>query len=291
MKIGFVGLGTMGRPMALSLLKVGHELRVYDITGEKIRSVVAEGGQAASSSADAARECEVVITVLTDSPVVREVVLGDNGVLSGCAPGTTIVDMSTISPTVTIEIAGQCKKAGVEFVDAPMSGGESGAIAGTLSIMVGGSPAALETVRPILETVGSKITYMGPSGSGQAAKLCNQVVCGLNILAVCESLALGAASGIDPNTLLEAISGGAAGSWMLSNLAPKMIEGDWAPGFRIALQQKDLRLALESAAEGDLPLAGTALVNQLFRAAEARGCGDEGTQALVKVIKELGCVE
>ena len=164
MKIGFVGLGTMGRPMALNLLKAGHELRVYNRTREKMTSLVAEGAQAASSYADAARECEVVVTVLSDSPVVREVVLEDSGILGACTRGTIIVDMSTMSPAVTTEIARECKKVGVELVDAPVSGGEGGAIAGTLSIMVGGSRSALETVRPILETMGSKIPSARRSG-------------------------------------------------------------------------------------------------------------------------------
>ena len=290
-RIGFVGLGTMGRPMALNLAQAGYDLRVYNRTRARMDPLVEEGARAASSYRDAADGAEVVIAMLSDSPVVRDVILGENGVLSGCAPGTIIVDMSTISPSVSREIAQQCEGRQVQFVDAPVSGGERGAIEGTLSIMVGGGAADVESVRPILEVLGSKITHMGAVGSGQAAKLCNQVVCGLNILAVCEGLALGSASGLDPKTLLEAIGSGAAGSWMLSNLAPKMVEQDWSPGFRIALQQKDLRLALESAAESKLPLTGTALAHQLFRAAEAGGYADEGTQSLVKVVKALGMLE
>ena len=289
--LGFVGLGTMGRAMALNLLAAGYDLQVYNRTRSRMDPLVREGARAASSCQDAAAGSDVVITMLSDSPVVREVVLGEGGVLSGCGRGTIIVDMSTISPSVTREIARECDKRGVVFLDAPVSGGESGAIEGTLSVMVGGSAAAVESVRPILEVMGSNITHMGASGSGQAAKLCNQVVCGLNILAVCEGLALGLAGGLDPKTLLDAIGGGAAGSWMLSNLAPRMMVQDWSPGFRIALQQKDLRLALESAAEKKLPLTGTALVHQLFRAAEAGGCADEGTQSLLKVIKGLGMLQ
>jgi len=283
--IGFIGLGTMGRPMALNLLRAGYRIRVFNRTPEKAAALVAEGAVLAGSCADAARGADIVITMLSDSPVVRESILGENGALVGCRSGATIVDMSTISPAVTIQIEEACHIAGVQFLDAPVSGGEAGAIAGTLSIMVGGQEEALEAAMPVLKVLGSRITHMGGPGMGQTAKLCNQVVCGLNIVAACEGLSLAVAAGLDPKKLLEAISGGAAGSWMLSNLAPKMVDEDWAPGFRIALQQKDLRLALECAAENRLPLMGTALAQQLFRLAEAGGFAEEGTQSLVKAIR------
>ena len=289
--IGFIGLGTMGRPMALNLIKAGYKLRVFNRTMSKSEELIALGAHACESCEEAARGSSIVITMLSDSPVVKEAVLGETGALKGCSAGTVIVDMSTIAPSVAADIAKQCKSASVDFIDAPVSGGESGAIAGTLSVMVGGSEEALESVREVLNVLSSKITYMGESGKGQAAKLCNQVICGLNILATCEGLALGTSLGLDPSILLDAICGGAAGSWMLSNLAPKMVDNDWAPGFTIALQQKDLRLALESAAEKRLPLIGTGVAQQLFRSAEAMGFGEEGTQALFKAIKALAALE
>lgn len=286
-RIGFIGLGAMGRPMALNLLKAGHTVRVFNRTRSKMEPLLAAGAQGADSYADAARGADVIITIVSDSPDVKDVILGPNGVLSACGNGGVVVDMSTISPAVAIEIAEACRARGVEFLDAPVTGGESGAIAGTLSIMVGGNREALESVRDVLSSMGSKITFMGPSGSGQSAKLCNQVVCVLNILAVCEGLTLAEASGLDKSVWLEAVSGGAAGSWMLSNLGPKMIAEDWSPGFRIALQRKDLRLALEAAAQGKLSLHGTSLVQEQFGVAEASGWGEEGTQALIKAVRKL----
>lgn len=285
-KIGFIGLGTMGRPMALNLIKAGFTVRVFNRTPAKMKPLITAGAERAASCADAAAGSDVVITMLADSEDVREVVLAPNGALSGCAESTAIIDMSTISPAVAIEIAEQCQARGVEFLDAPVTGGESGAIAGTLSIMVGGSESVLDSVRDVLGAMGSKITYMGPSGAGQAAKACNQVICGLTILAVSEGLALGEAAGLDPNRLLEAISGGSAGSWMLSNLGPKMTAGDWAPGFRIALQRKDLRLALELAEKSGITLQGTMLAKQIFDTAGASSLDDEGTQALIKAVRD-----
>lgn len=287
-RIGFVGLGTMGRPMALNLLKAGFTVRVFNRTEARMAPLVQAGAEPATSFADAAKNAEVVISMLADSPDVRYVLLGPDGALSGAGEGAIIVDMSTISPAVAAEIAGECRTKGVEFLDAPVTGGEGGAISGKLSIMVGGSAAALEQVRGVLEAMGSRITYMGPSGSGQMAKLCNQVICGLNILAVAEGLSLAKAAGLDTNVLLEAISGGSAASWMLANLAPKMLAEDWAPGFRIALQEKDLRLALDAADENSMPLLGTSLVKQLFESANAKGWGNDGTQALIKAIEMLG---
>lgn len=286
-RVGFVGLGTMGRPMALNLLKAGRSVRVFNRTRSRMEPLIAAGAEGADSPADAARGADVVVTIVSDSPDVKEVIMGADGVLSGCREGTVIIDMSTISPAVAVEIGQACRERGVQFLDAPVTGGESGAIAGTLSILVGGDKEVLESVRDVLGDMGSKITYMGPNGSGQSAKLCNQVVCVLNILATCEGLTLAEALGLDKITWLEAVKEGAAGSWMLSNLGPKMIAQDWAPGFRIALQRKDLRLALDAAAEAKLFLAGTSLVQEEFGVAEANGWGDEGTQALIKAVQRL----
>lgn len=291
-RIGFIGLGTMGMPMAQRLLKAGYGVCVYNRTRSKSEALAEHGAEIAISPGEASQDAEMVITILPDSPIVKQLLAGPDGVLSLAKAGAIVADMSTISPAAALEIGADCQARGLRFLDAPVSGGESGAIGGTLSIMVGGDSDTLAEAMPVFEVIGSRITHMGPVGSGQIAKLCNQVVCGLNILATCEGLALGLGSGLDPARLLEAITPGAAGSWMLSNLGPKMINEDWRPGFRISLQQKDLRIALEWAGQKRLPLMGTAEVHQLFRCAEASGSSDEGTQALFKIIRGLGeCTE
>jgi 3-hydroxyisobutyrate dehydrogenase len=286
-RIGFIGLGTMGKPMAHNLLKAGYTLTVYNRSRAAVDELVAVGATAAGSSAEVAAASDLVITMVPDSPDVQDVVLGESGVLKGAKPGAVVIDMSTISPLVAQEIAKMSRAVGATFLDSPVSGGEPGAIAGTLSIMVGGDKEAFERVRPILETMGKTITYIGPSGSGQITKLCNQILCAVNILAVSEAMTLGKKAGLDLNVMMQAISGGAASSWMLSNLGPKMIARDWAPGFKIDLQQKDLRLAEESAQSLQVPLPGATLARQLFRAVQAEGLGSDGTQAMVKAIEKL----
>jgi 3-hydroxyisobutyrate dehydrogenase len=225
--------------------------------------------------------------MVTDSPDVEEIILGPNGVIHGARRGLIVIDMSTISPSMTRKIAEELNKKGVKMLDAPVSGGEKGAVEGTLSIMVGGPREVFEECLPIFEILGKRITYMGPAGSGQTAKLCNQVICALNIQAVCEGLMLGAKAGLDVKKLLEAVSAGAANSWMLTNLGPKMMERDFKPGFKIRHQQKDLRLALSLASEINLPLPCTALVHQLLRVAESEGLGEAGTQAAIVAMEKL----
>jgi 3-hydroxyisobutyrate dehydrogenase len=286
-RVGFIGLGVMGKPMAINLLRAGYPLTVWNRTKSKMDELIAMGAYGASSPKEVAERSDVVITMVTDSPDVEDVILGPNGVIHGARPGLIVIDMSTISPKVTRRIADELSKKGVKMLDAPVSGGERGAREATLSIMVGGPREAFEECLPILETLGKKITYMGPTGMGQTAKLCNQVICALNIQAVCEGLMLGAKAGLDLRRLLEAVSAGAASSWMLINLGPKMIERDFKPGFKIRHQQKDLRLALELAAELNLPLPGTALVQQILRIAEAEGLGEEGTQAAIVAMEKI----
>jgi 3-hydroxyisobutyrate dehydrogenase len=286
-RVGFIGLGVMGKPMAINLLRAGYPLTVWNRTKSKMGELIAMGAYGASSPKEVAERSDVVITMVTDSPDVEDVILGPNGVIHGARPGLIVIDMSTISPKVTRRIADELSKKGVKMLDAPVSGGERGAREATLSIMVGGPREAFEECLPILETLGKKITYMGPTGMGQTAKLCNQVICALNIQAVCEGLMLGAKAGLDLRRLLEAVSAGAASSWMLINLGPKMIERDFKPGFKIRHQQKDLRLALELAAELNLPLPGTALVQQILRIAEAEGLGEEGTQAAIVAMEKI----
>jgi len=288
--IGFIGLGIMGRPMAKNLLRAGYSLTVFNRSKGPVEELVAAGAKASSSPRELAAQSDVIITIVTDSPDVMEVVTGDQGVVYGARPGSVVIDMSTISPKVTRDIARKLAERGVAMLDAPVSGGDKGAREGTLSIMVGGDPEVFEACRPILAAMGKTIVHVGETGMGQTVKLCNQIVCGLNLLAVAEGLAFAARAGADLNKVLDVISRGAAASWMLENLGPKMVAGDYAPGFMVKLQQKDLRLALEAAAEKQLPLPGTALVQQLFRHVEAMGCEDEGTQALVKVLESLGHV-
>jgi len=283
--IGFIGLGTMGKPMAKHLLRAGFEVAAFNRSSGPVDELRNEGAIATNSAAEAARGRDFVITMLPDTPDVVSVMGEIKPVL---AVGQVVIDMSTISPEVTRRLAKEASEVGAEYLDAPVSGGEKGAIEATLSIMVGGDENAFRRALPVFQSLGRNIVYMGPSGSGQSAKLCNQVICGLNILAVCEGIALGAKSRLDLKKLLEAISGGAAGSWMLSNLAPKMLERDWRPGFKIRLQQKDLKLALEAASELSLPLPGTGLAQQVFRIAEAAGASEEGTQALIKALEIAG---
>ena len=288
--LGFVGLGTMGRPMVRNLMRAGFSVVVYNRSPKPAEELAAEGATAVALPSDVGRAADVVISCVSDSPDVELVVLGENGVLSEGFRCRTVIDMSTISPTVARNIGVEAKNRGAGFLDAPVSGGEPGAIAGTLSIMVGGDRGVFDDCRPIFEAMGKNVVYMGESGSGQATKLCNQVVIVLNILAVSEGVALGQKFGLDPDALISAIGGGAAGSWALSNLAPKMVEEDWRPGFKISLQQKDLRIALSAAEEMMLPLPGTALTHQLFRSAQALGHNEDGTQALIAAIRALAGV-
>lgn len=290
-KVGFIGLGIMGRPMAKNLIKAGYKLIVYNRSKSPVNELVASGAEAALSPKDAAEKADTVITIVTDSSDVEQVILGPNGIIEGAKKELTVIDMSTISPRVTGEIASKLKEMGVNMLDAPVSGGDKGATEGTLSIMVGGDETVFKEHLPIFESLGKNITYMGPTGSGQITKLCNQVVGSLHLLAMSEGLALGAKAGLNLEKMLKAIGSGAAGSWMISNLAPKVLKRDFEPGFKVKLNQKDLRLALELAGELKLSLPGTSLVHQLYRAIEAAGLGDKGTQSLVISLEKLSGVQ
>ncbi|MEM0053076.1 MAG: 2-hydroxy-3-oxopropionate reductase [Nitrososphaeria archaeon] len=286
-KIGFIGLGIMGKPMAKNLIKAGFKLTVWNRTASKMKELIDMGAEGANSPKEVAEKSNVIITMLTDSPDVEEVILGPSGVIEGVKKGSIVIDMSTISPKVAKKIAKKLAEVGVEMLDAPVTGGEIGAINATLSIMVGGNYETFEKCLPIFQALGKRVTYMGPHGNGQITKLCNQIMCVMNLQGVCEGLILAAKAGLDLNKLLDVLTGGAANSWMLSNLGPKMIKGDMEPGFKIATQQKDLRLVLETAAELNVPLPGTAIVQQMFRVAEAEGLSEKGTQALIKAMEKL----
>jgi 3-hydroxyisobutyrate dehydrogenase len=291
MRVGFIGLGIMGRPMAKHLLNAGHSLTVWNRSRPGIDELVGAGAAEGASPADVASKSEVVITMVGDSPDVEAVALGEGGIVEGAAAGLIHIDTTTMSPGVTRSLADRYAGKGIELLDAPVSGGEGGAVNATLSIMVGGKQEVFERCRPLLEVLGKTITYCGPSGAGQTVKLCNQVAVSVTNMAVCEALVLAAKAGVKPQTMLDAISGGAASSWQLLNLGPKMIEGDFRPGFKVWHQQKDLRLALEVARDNALPLPATALVAQLFASVESDGHREAGTQALVKALEKLGSVQ
>ncbi len=289
-RVGLIGLGIMGKPMARNLLKAGFPLTVYNRTRSKAEELERDGAKVADSPAGVAKVSTITITIVTDSPDVEAVVLGEGGVLGGAAAGSVLIDMSTISPDVTRTIGARLAERGVAMLDAPVSGGERGAIDGTLSIMAGGEAEVFERCRPVFESMGKKLVHCGPLGAGQTVKLCNQIVVGINNLAMSECLVFAAAAGVSVDRMLEAVSAGAAGSWALSNLAPKVLRRDFSPGFKVALQQKDLRLALESADHMHLSLPGLALTHQLYAALERRGLGDEGNQALVRALEYLADV-
>ena len=290
-RIGFIGLGIMGKPMARNLLKAGYPLTVYNRSDGPVEELVAAGAVAAASPQAVAAKADVVVSIVTDTPDVQQVLLGENGVNNTIAQDAVVIDMSTISPTATREMARLIQEKGASMLDAPVSGGEGGAIAGTLSIMVGGEEAVFNRCLPIFETLGKNIVHVGQSGAGQLTKLCNQIAVAVTNLAMSEALIFGAKSGLDLKKMQHAIQGGAAGSWQLSNLAPRVLERDFAPGFMVKLQQKDLRLVLQEADRLKLSLPATSLVHHLFHALESQGAGDEGTQALVKVLEQLAGVE
>ncbi|HHV79472.1 MAG TPA: NAD(P)-dependent oxidoreductase [Firmicutes bacterium] len=288
-RIGFVGLGIMGKPMAENLIKAGYQLKVYNRTRSKAEPFKALGATVSDTPKGAAIDSDIVITIVSDTPDVQQVVLGPDGVAEGARRGCIVVDMSTISPEATREIAARLEARGIEMLDAPVTGGQKGAIEGTLSIMVGGKKEAFDKCLPIFQAMGKNIVYMGGHGAGQTAKLCNQILCSLTILSMAECLVLGAKAGLDLEKLLQAVSGGAGGSWSLSNLGPKVIEGDFSPGFMVKLHQKDIRLVLDLARKLGVALPGTALVNQLFNLVEKED-GSLGNQALIKPLEKLaGC--
>lgn len=283
MRIGFIGLGIMGRPMALNLVKAGYSLTVYNRTRSKCQTLAEVGARVADTPREVATECDVIITMVADTPDVEDVLFGPAGVWEGLRPGCTVIDMSTVSPTATLRWARRLREKGCELLDAPVSGGEKGAREATLTIMVGGSRSAYEQCLPIFHAVGTTVIYTGPSGSGQKTKLVNQVICALNILAMVEGLQLARSIGLDLQTTLNVVSRGAAGSWMLSHLGPKILQNDFTPGFMIRLQQKDLRLVRELLQPLGLSLPGTELAFRLFSEAVAKGLGDQGTQGLINL--------
>lgn len=286
-KVGFIGLGIMGQGMTHNLLKAGVDLTVWNRTRSKAESIVAAGAQWADTPTALAQRCDIIITCVSDTPDVEAVILGENGVLGGIKAGALVIDMSTISPHATREIAAKLAEKDAHMLDAPISGGSEGAAKGTLSIMVGGEAAQFERAMPYFQAMGKAITHVGEQGAGQMVKLVNQVLVVITGLAVSEALVFAQAGGLDLEKTLAAVSQGAAGSWMLSNRGPQMIQRDWRPGFTIDLQQKDLRLVLEAADQMGVPTLGTSLVFNLYRTLQQQGLGSEGNHALVKALEHL----
>ncbi len=285
LKVGFAGLGIMGQPMARRLLTAGFPLVVFDLSHARCEPLIAAGASGAESLKELAAQSDVVITMVPDTPDVESALFGERGVSFGLKPGSIVIDMSTISPSATVRFARRLAEKGCEMLDAPVSGGEPGAQAGTLAIMVGGKREVFEKCLPIFQAVGKTITFTGPQGNGQKTKLINQVVGSLNVLAMVEGLRLAGAAGLDLDATVRSVAGGAAGSWMVANLGPKVIKGDFAPGFSIKLHHKDLRLVRELVTElgGDYP--GIELVYSLFSSAIEKGLGGQGNQGLINLWK------
>jgi 2-hydroxy-3-oxopropionate reductase len=285
--VAFIGLGTMGREMAVNLVKAGHRVNAFDIRQEAVDAVAALGATPSPSIAAATLQADVAITMLPDTPDVRNVIYGDGGLLAHPPAKRLVIDMSTIAPDAAREFAADLDKAGVDFIDAPVSGGPVGATNATLSIMAGGKAEAFARARDVFAAMGTTITHVGASGAGQTVKLCNQLVCAINIQAVCEAIALGRASGVDLDTLRSVLLGGSAASWMLDKLGPAMIEGNDRAGFRIDLMLKDLRLVQQQALALSVPLPATALVTSQYVEARAHGEGGNGNQALFRVYDRM----
>jgi len=285
-QIGFVGLGIMGKPMAKNLLKAGHQLVVYDVVSAPVEEVAAAGAAKGSSAADVAARSEFVITMLPDGPDVEKAVLGPGGVLEGAKKGMVLIDMSSISPLVAQKVGAACAQKGVEFLDAPVSGGEPKAIDGTLAIMVGGDGGIFAKAQPILAALGSSVTLTGPVGAGNVTKLANQIMVACNIAAMGEALVLATKAGLDPEVVFNAVKGGLAGSTVLNAKAPMVIGRNFKPGFRIKLHQKDLRNALLAAESMKVPLPLTGMVQGMIMSLMNEGKGDLDHSAIVNFIED-----
>jgi len=286
-KIAFIGLGVMGAPMAKNLLKAGHKLHVYDIVEEKVDELVQAGAEAALSCKDAASKGDVIILMLPDSPEVSAVMLGEEGVLEGAQPGSIIVDMSSIAPLVDIDLERKAREKDIRMLDAPVSGGEPGAIQGTLAIMVGGAEETYEEAKEILQLMGKSVVRVGDIGAGQYTKLINQILVGIHLQAMSEALVFAQKAGLDIQKVYEAIRGGLAGSNVLNAKVPLALERNFKPGFRIKLQIKDLKNALITGRELGVPLPAASLVQSLFISCDASGRGNLDHGALITATEDL----
>jgi 2-hydroxy-3-oxopropionate reductase len=289
--IGFIGLGIMGCPMAKNLLKKGYSLTVYDIVSEKVDELVDAGAKAGSSNKDVAEKSEIIITMLPNSPEVKEAVLGKNGVLDGAKPGTILIDMSSIAPLASKEVAERAKEKKVVMLDAPVSGGEPKAVEGTLAIMVGGPEETFEEVKDILSVMGASVTRVGEIGSGNTTKLANQIIVALNIAAMSEAMVLVTKAGVDPKNVFEAIRGGLAGSTVLDAKMPLALKGNFKPGFRIELHIKDLANALDTAHELGVPVPLSSVVMEVMQALKVDGKGGDDHGGIIQFYEKLAHVE
>jgi len=285
-KVGFIGLGIMGGPMAQNLMEAGYELVLYNRTIEKAEEVAGDGATVVGSPREVAESCDVVVLMLPDSPQVEEIVEGEDGVLEGLKEGALIVDMSTISPVVTRELAEKIEERGASMLDAPVSGGEPGAQQGTLAIMAGGSEEDFERARPLLEVMGDAITHVGPTGAGQTAKAANQIVVAVTLEGISEALVLASKAGVAPEKILEAISGGLAGSNVMEAKKENFLEHDFEPGFRVDLHHKDLGIALATGREYGVSLPVTAIVDQMLESLKTKGRGDRDHSAILTFIED-----
>ncbi|MEJ2649883.1 MAG: 2-hydroxy-3-oxopropionate reductase, partial [Sedimentisphaerales bacterium] len=286
-KIGFIGLGIMGKPMAKNLLKAGYSLTVYDIVPEAVADVVKEGAQKGSSSKDVASKSDIVITMLPNSPEVKEAVLGQDGVLDGAKAGTILIDMSSIAPLASQEVSAKAKEKGVIMLDAPVSGGEPKAVDGTLAIMVGGPADTFEKVKDILAVMGGSVTLVGDIGSGNTTKLANQIIVALNIAAMSEAMVLATKAGVDPEKVFNAIKGGRAGSTVLNAKMPLALAGNFKPGFRIVLHIKDLQNALDTAHSLGVPVPLSSVAMEIMQALKVDSHGGDDHGGIIQFYEKL----
>ena len=290
-KIGWIGTGLMGNPMAKHLMNAGYKLNVYNRTKQKAEDLVGMGATWYDTPADIAANSDVIVTMIGFPKDVEECYFGGQGIFQKIKKGAVLIDMTTTKPSLAVKISSEAEKAGAEFIDAPVSGGQVGAVNATLSIMVGGKKEVVDSVLPLLQVMGKNIVHQGKAGAGQHTKMCNQVTIAGTMIGVCEGLIYGVKAGLDLNTMLESIAKGAAACWTLDVLAPKVVKGDFAPGFSVDNFVKDLTIALEEAEAMRLSLPGLALVKQLYLSIQAMGKGSSGTQVLYLALKRLAYME
>lgn len=289
--LGFIGLGIMGKPMVRNLIKAGYTVHVNSVVASDVDEAVSGGAIAQACALDVAQHADVTITMVPDTPQVRDVIFGSRGMKSALKSGKVVIDMSTISSIATKEIAEEIKATGARMLDAPVSGGEKGAVEGTLSIMVGGDADLFERCLPIFQLLGRRVTHVGGNGAGQVVKSCNQVLAAATVLAMGEALALGTKAGVDPQKIVEVLSNGAARCWALEVRAPEVLKGNFQPGFKSKLQYKDLGLALELSKGISAPMPLTGIVHEFYKSTIAQGLGEEDHTAVIRIIEQMAGVE
>ena len=287
LNIGFIGAGIMGRPMALNLMKGGHKLWVYARRAEALQPLTTAGAIACASPVQVAEQADVIFTIVSDTPDVEQVIFGEQGIVHGARAGAVIVDMSTISPAATVDFAQRLAGLGIDMLDAPVSGGEKGAINAVLSIMVGGKVEVFERIRPLFECMGKNIVHIGGNGAGQVSKACNQIVVAVTIEAVAEALTFARKNNVDPAKVREALMGGSAGSKILEVQGQRMLDNDFKPGFKLGLHQKDMRIVMEAAQQSGSAVPAAAMVTQHFKSLMSEGAADLDSSAVIKVLQSM----